>query len=258
MKRASALKFPVILLLAFFAAAPAYCAGTDANELAAAMRQARLSGGFEARMSVFVTQANGRRTAPFKVAVIGQFSGDRQRLVIRGISPEQVRGRFAAAERTADGRIRAVSYGEGSKIAGINPFARLFDSGMTIWDMFGAWWSWPDQKTGENKQAAGRACTLVRSGGAAASPVAEVESCVDREAKLSLRTQLFDRRHTLLRTLSVERTMRKESGALGAKKLLITEAGGTLTEIEVYGGDEQYLITDETFATLDPRPINAK
>jgi hypothetical protein len=246
----------ILLLLAL--AAPAHGAGTDATALAETMKQARHSEGFEARMSVFVTQPDGHRAAPFKVAVIGQVSAERQRLLIRGISPEKVRGHYVAAERTADGRIRAVEYGEGTRAKEADPYARLFDSGMTVWDMFGAWWSWPGQETGGSGQANGRACALVRSRSAAAAPVREVESCVDREAKLALNTQLFDRRRKLLRTLSVERTMRKESGALAAKKLLVTEADGTLTEIEVYGGDEQYLVSADTFAALDAQQATGK
>lgn len=252
------MKNAVGILLLFALAAPAHGAGTDAIALAKTMMQARHSEGFEARMSVFVTQPDGRRSAPFKIAVIGQVSADRQRLLIRGISPERVRGRFAAAERTADGRIRALAYEEPSAARKADPFARLFDSGMTLWDMFGAWWSWPGQESGGIERIAGRECTLVRSRGGDAGPVREVATCVDRDARLALKTQLFDRRQRLLRTLAVERTMRKESGALGAKKLLITESGGTITEIEVYGGDEQYLVTDDTFAVLDAQQTRGK
>lgn len=247
-----------LALLFALAAAPGYCAGTDVADLAESMKQARYSNGFEARMSVFVTQPDGHRTAPFKVSVIGQVSADKQRLVIRGISPEQVRGRFIAAEKAADGRIRAMAYGEQSGITEADPFTRVFGSGMTIWDMFGAWWNWPDQELAGSDRAGGRECALVRSRSGAAIPVREVVSCVDRDARLSMRTQLFDRRHSLLRTLSVERTMRKESGALGAKKLLITDSNGTRTEIEVYGGDEQYVVTDDAFAALDSRPARGQ
>jgi hypothetical protein len=246
----------ILLLLAL--AVPAHGAGTDASALAETMKQARHSSGFEARMSVFVTEADGRRAAPFKVAVIGQVSADRQRLLIHGIAPERVRGRYIAAERATDGRIRAVAYGEGTKVKETDPYARLFDSGMALWDMFGAWWSWPGQESGGTERIAGRECTLVRSRGGDAGPVRAVASCVDRDARLALKTQLFDRRQKLLRTLSVERTMRKESGALGAKKLLVTENTGTLTEIEVYAGDEQYLVTDDTFAALDAQHATGK
>lgn len=252
----SAMKALLVLLL--LVAVPAMGAETDANGLAAAMRQARLSDGFEARMSVLVTKADGRHNLPIKIAVIGQFSSDRQRLVIRGISPEQVRGRFIAAERTADGRIRAISYGAQTPVVEADPFARLFDSGMTIWDMFGAWWSWPDQSLDGDAQAAGRACTFVRSRNAVPGPVQEVASCIDRGARLSLKTQLFNRQQAAIRTISVEQTMRKESGLLAAKKLLVTESSGTLTAIEIYGGDEQYVVTPDTFAALDARLTSNK
>jgi len=74
---------------------------------------------------------------------------------------------------------------------------------------------------------------------------------VDVDGKLSLRTELFDRHHNLIRCILVKQTMRKESGALAAKKLTITAADRTVTEVEVYSGDENYLVTADTFAKLD-------
>jgi hypothetical protein len=226
--------------------------------LAESMRQARYSDGFEARMSLATVQPDGRRFPLFKVAVIGQFSAERGRLLIRGISPDRVRNRFFAAERRADGGIRPITYGEqiSSGIAEIDPFTKLFDSELVMWDMFGPWWSWPKQSLGGTEQIAGHDCTIVRSqSDAAASPIREVISCVDKNARLSLRTQLFDGKHTLIRTISVEQTMRKEFGVMAAKKMLITGADHSVTEVEVYSGDEHYAITADTFSSLDFRPV---
>lgn len=241
----------ILLLLATFALTTH---AADAGALVETMRQARLSEGFEARMEVETVAANGRRAMPFKLSVIGQIGKDRQRLRIRGISPDKVRGRYVAAERNADGRIRAIGYSEpvSGNIEKADPAARLFDSGLVLWDMFGAWWNWPQQSIEGSDRVDGRACTLVRSRtDDGASPVREVLSCVDSNAKLSLRTQLYDRRHALLRTIAVKQTIRKESGALVAKKLAITEADRTVTEIEVYSGDEHYLVNTDTYAPLD-------
>lgn len=240
-----------LLLLCTFAQAGL---GADASALVETMKQARLSEGFEARMEVATIAANGRRALPFKLSAIGQIGKDRQRLRIRGISPDKVRGRYVAAERNADGRIRAIQYGEAvsGNIEKSDPAARLFDSGLVLWDMFGAWWNWPQQSIEGTDRIDGRACTLVRSRtDDGASAVREVLSCVDGNAKLSLRTQLYDRRHALLRTIAVKQTMRKESGALAAKKLTVTEADRTVTEVEVYGGDEHYLVNADTYAPLD-------
>ncbi|MCK9201823.1 MAG: hypothetical protein M0P59_01540 [Gallionella sp.] len=228
--------------------------GADAGALVETMKQARLSEGFEARMEVATIASNGRRALPFKLSVTGQVGKDRQRLRIRGISPDKVRGRYVAAERNAEGRIRAIAYDEQlpGNIEKTDPAARLFDSGLVLWDMFGAWWNWPQQSIEGSDKVGGRACTLMRSRtDDGASPVREVLSCVDGNAKLSLRTQLYDRRHTLLRTIAVKQTMRKESGALAAKKLAITEADRTVTEVEVYSGDEHYLVNADTYAPLD-------
>lgn len=244
------MKFVIsLLLLATFAQTTH--AG-DAGALVETMKQARLSEGFEARMEVATIAANGRRALPFKLSVVGQVGKDRQRLRIRGISPDKVRGRYVAAERNADGRIRAIQYNEAGNIEKTDPAAGLFDSGLVLRDMFGEWWNWPQQSIEGTDRIDDRACTLVRSRtDDGASPVREVLSCVNADAKLSLRTQLYDRRHALLRTIAVKQTMRKESGALAAKKLAITEADRTVTEVEVYSGDEHYLVDAGTFAPLD-------
>jgi hypothetical protein len=221
------------------------------------MWQARQSEGFEARMSVTLVGPDGQRTSPLKLAVIGQFGVDRQRLLIRGISPDKVRNRFIAAERTADGRIRSIEYGERAtdSSAGVDPFANLFDSGLVIWDMFGSWWAWSKQTAGGGGQAAGHSCTLVRSrSDTGISPIREVLSCVDPDAKLALRTQLFDGSGVLVRAISVDQTMRKPSGAMAARRLSITGHANSVTEVEVYGGDEHYDITADTFAKLGPQP----
>ncbi|HZW26420.1 MAG TPA: hypothetical protein VFF26_13155 [Gallionella sp.] len=244
-------RFAILLLLATFAQTTH---AADAGALVETMRQARLSEGFEARMEVATVAANGHRAMPFKLSVVGQVSKDRQRLRIRGISPDKVRGRYVTAERNADGRIRAIGYGEpvSGNIEKADPAARLFDSGLVLWDMFGAWWNWPQQSIEGTDEIDGRACTLVRSRtNDGASPVREVLSCVNGDAKLALRTQLYDRRHALLRSIAVKQTMRKKSGALAAKKLTVTEADRTVTEVEVYSGDEHYLVNADTFAPLD-------
>jgi hypothetical protein len=234
---------------------------SSAAGLADSMRQAKLSDGFEARMNIVTVDPGGRRGQTIKVAVIGQFGTDRQRLMIRGISPNSVRNRFLVAERIADGPIRAIEYRERvtDGVAETDPQKNQFDAGLVMWDMFSPWWSWPKQTLGGTERMAGRDCRIVRSRDETGiSPVREVVSCVDKGAGLSLRTQLFDSRRTLLRTISVERTIRRESGLLAAKKLTVAAADNTVTEIEVYGGDEHYAISAETFAPLDHPPAAGK
>ena len=244
----------IFLVLLAAGAHPAYCADpSPAAPVAESMWQARQSAGFEARISVTLVLPDGRRTSPMKLAVIGQFGVDRQRLLIRGISPDKVRNRYIAAERTADGRIRSIEYAEpGSEgTTQADPFANLFESGLVIWDMLGSWWTWPKQIAAGSGQAAGHDCTLVRSqSDAGIYPIREVLSCVDPDAKLALRTQLFDSRGALVRAISVGQTMRKSSGAMAAKKLSITGRDNSVTEVEVYGGDEHYDITADTYAKL--------
>lgn len=261
-----------ILVCILLAASAGYCAEpgvpasanflTSANSLAELMRQAMCSDGFEARLNVFVTKANGAHPPPFKLAVIGQFVSDKRRLLIRGVSPESVHDRFIAAERGSDGRIRALEYrGQAaSEHVELDPFSKLFDSGLVVWDMFGPWWGWPKQSLEGTERINGRECTKIRSVTDDKNiAVREVESCVDQQAKISLRTKLFDSKHVLIRATSVERVVRKrKGGGMAAKKLAITDAGGVQTDVEVYAGDEQYEISADTFTVIDQLMQNGK
>lgn len=224
-------------------------AAVSANAVAESMKKARFSAGFEARLNVFVTKANGAHPAPLKLAVIGQISADRQRLLIRGISPEPVRKHFYGIERSSDGHIKGVD----SEQTGFDPYARMFDSGLVAWDMLSPWWAWPKQFLEGTEQIDGRDCLKLRSAtGDEKSLIREVESCVDQQTKLSLKTRLYDSQHVLIRTTTVEKVMRKgDAGAMAAKKLMIRDASKMLTNIEVYAGDEQYEISAGTFAALD-------
>jgi len=251
------------LILLALLACPALTA--DAAEtastaaLAASMKEAQRSSGFEARMSVSTAVAGVPHT--LKIAVVGQFTDERERLLIRGISPPEIRNRYVAAERSADGRITAIAYGENfaADHAEADPFAKLFGSELVLWDMFGAWWDWPRQTQGDLEASGGRDCIPVRSvSDAATAPIREVQSCVDPGGRLALKTQLYGSRHMLLRTISVEKTMRKDSGLKAAKRLTVAGVGASVSEIEVYSGDEHYAVPADTFARLEFAPAANK
>jgi len=246
--------FAGLLLLAV--ANCSYGTEQTAESLANMMQQAQYSEGFEARMNVMVTQKNGARGIPFKIAVVGQLSADKQRVRVSGIAPESVRARIFAAERSGDGNFRAVTYRSAKDATKFEVNAKLFDSQLMLWDMFSPWWSWRSQAVLGNERLNGRECVNLRSVAEDKNlSIREVESCVDVQTKLALRTRFFDARHALVRTALVGQTLRKsQTDALAAKKLTLTDAAGTKTEIEVYAGDEQYQITPETFAALDAVP----
>ncbi len=250
----------VLVLLASLArpglaAEPA--AGGSADALAESMRQARWSEGFEARLNLVALQPDGRRAPPLKLALIGQIGPALARLSVRGIAPEQVRHQVYLAELHNGTQFRLLTRGEHATDAAADaePWEGVFHTGVTAWDLLGPWWYWPTQRIGGPDNVAGHDCTTVISlSSASAAPVQEVISCVDTQAKLSLRTQLFDGRHRLLRTMAVEKTVRKESGAMAAKRILITSADNSAIEVEVYGGDEHYVINAEAFSALDTHP----
>ena len=229
----------------------------SAAALAASMRQARFSDGFEVRMRLSTIDPEGHRSAPIKLAVIGQFAADTARLLVRGISPDSLRDQLFAVERDAGGRIRSVRYG--SKLADgivpVDPFAPLFGTDLVLWDLLSPWWDWSQQSPVGTGKAAGHDCAIVRSqANTAASGIREVISCVNAEAGLAFRTELFDGHRAPVRTIAVEQSLRKASGLAFVKHITIVSADRSATEVEVYGGDENYLVGADTFAALDARP----
>jgi hypothetical protein len=218
------------------------------------MQQAKHSEGFEVRMNVYVIAANGHRAPPIKVALIGQFNGEQQRLLWRGIAPDNIRNQYIAAERDATGHIRAIRYTGAAPEhkSNVNPQSAIFGSGLVLWDTFTPWWAWPTQGKIEATKIGKHECELIRSQPeeTAGGTIKEVESCVDIAARISWQTRLLDADHALIRSITVGSIMRKNSGGAAAKKLSITEANKTVTKIEIYSGDEQYEITPETFSSL--------
>jgi hypothetical protein len=218
------------------------------------MTLARYSDGFEARMKISSAGPDGKQSAPFKIAVVGQIDSQRERLAISGISPPSVHGHSYAAEKTADGRIRVVEYGTRfpADLTEIEPTTRVFGSGLVVWDMLAPWWHWPKQISGGADHIDGRDCQNIRSvTNAGTASILEVVSCVDAKTKLPLRTQLFDRQHILLRTISTRQMMHMESGAMAVRRLTIADADHSVTDVEVYSGDDHYAISTATFAPLD-------
>lgn len=252
--------FVLCLLLGLLCVPSGYAAEREtATSLAALMRQAQYSQGFEARMNVFVTKANGAHPAPLKIAVVGQFSAERQRLLVRAIAPEALRETSFAIAKQANRGIKTVKYRAGGELVGTDAQARLFDTGLVAWDMLNPWWEWASQSLEGKDRIGGRECLRMRSrADEQDSPVREVESCIDVQAGLALRTRLFDGGHNLLRTITVEKMLRKQDGSGSlARKLNITGPAKLRTDIEVYAGDEEYLVSEETFAVLD-RPMRAE
>jgi len=229
----------------------------SAAALAKSVRQVRFSDGFEVRLSLTVIDADGHRAAPIKLAVVGQFGVDKARLVVRGISPDAVRDRFVAAERDPSGRLRVLQYARplADGVAEADPLARLFGSDLVVWDMLSPWWDWPQQSAAGTGAAAGRDCAVVRSqANLLAAQVREVVSCVDAALGLALKTELLDARRAPVRTMAVEQVLRNVSGVAFVKRMTITSADKSATEVEIYAGDENYAIAADTFAALDAHP----
>ncbi len=231
----------------------AHAATPTAQELAAMMRVAQYSNGFAARMSVLVTHPNGAHEPPFKVAVVGQASAQQQRLLLRGIEPAALRVQRYVAERKFAGKtltIRARAAQPSGNFALDEP---LFNSGLVLGDMFSPWWDWSQQTLLGTDKVKGHACLKVRSvNDDVHAPIQTVESCVDTQAQLSLRTRWYDAQQVLQRSAVVGATLRKAEGSGQlAKQVSLRDATGQITDINIYAGDEQYQITPQTFELLE-------
>jgi hypothetical protein len=168
-----------------------------------------------------------------------------------------VRDRFVAAERDASGRVRALQYVKplADGVAEADPYARLFGSELVVWDMLSPWWDWPQQSAAGTGAGAGRDCSVVRSQASVPTAhVREVLSCVDTALGLALKTELLDARRAPVRATAVEQVLRNVSGVAFVKRMTITSADKSATEVEIYAGDENYAIAADTFAALDAHP----
>jgi hypothetical protein len=237
--------------------APLHAADSEpvrtAAALAALMVQERLSNGFEARMNVYAPPVDGYRELLLKFALVAQIGKDTTRLAARGISPEPARNRVFVAELRADGTIAALTHDAGAprEFIEVDPFRNLFGTNLFPWDLLGAWWTWPNPKLGESERVAGHECVNVRFLAVdGASPISEVISCIDVTERIAWRTRLLDRKRALIRSISVEQTMRRESGSLAARSITIKNGEGRAIQVEAYSGDEHYSIPAETFSAL--------
>ncbi len=222
-----------------------HCASTG-KILAEEAMDAKLSEGFEARMNVYVVENSGKRTFPMKIALIGAFGRERQRIIARGISPASIHDKFYAAERSPSGKIRAVSWDGTGNAAPFDAGKGIFSSGIVLRDLLSPWFSWANQREEGSSEAGDIRCTLLLSRNGEGE---SVESCLDHG--LSLRTRMFGKERSEIRSIQVKETMKTGSGRIAARKLSVREQGGRTTEIEAYAGDEEYRIPPGAFSRLD-------
>lgn len=222
------------------------------SEIAKTMSNARVSNGFSLRMSVAVIEASGKRHEPFKLSIVGQRTRHHQRLLLRGISPTSIQQQRIAAEIRAS-EITAVSYADApnSRITPIAADQGIFDSGLVLWDMFAPWWDWPEQRVLGTAKVRGQECIMLWSGGNPNAGAQAVISCIDVAQKIALKTEIFGEHQKLLRVIEVLSTLRLESGTVSAKKIQLRDARNTITESEIYSGDENYEVNDALFTSLD-------
>jgi hypothetical protein len=221
---------------------------------AEAIRTARLSAGFETRMSITVIDAQGQKAPPVRLAVVGKFEPTVSRIVIRGISPGSARQRAVAAESDASGHVRAVAFGERLQdgVTAMDPQSALFDTDLTVWDLLAPWWNWPRQVEAGGQPRSEPPCATIRSQQAPGGEnVREVASCIASGTALSMHTELFDQHHAVIRTVVVQKVVRTDSGLVAPRQLLITKPGGSSTLVDIYSGDEHHALGPGTFAALD-------
>ena len=226
----------------------------SAQALANTMRLTLISPGFMTHMLVTNIDQTGQPSRPIKLAFIGQFGLKEQRLIVKTIASGTHNMRSFYAKRGDDGTILAVetSTVNHAPLVEIDPYRKLLDTNLTLWDLFGEWWVWSKQIQGKTEILLGRSCSVVRSvSDSEQSPIHEVVSCVDPLAHIALRTQFFDHQRTLIRTIYVEQIGRTEDGRVIARKISITNSDRSVTSVELYSGDEHYPVTNDTFSEFN-------
>ncbi|MEO8921839.1 MAG: hypothetical protein ABI330_03255 [Caldimonas sp.] len=235
------------------ACAPCEGAAVDGASIARTMREARYSHGFEARLAVSTVAPDDRRGTTLRVAVIGRSLADASSVVVRSLVRLVGQPASVVARLQADGTVHAVrveSSATGPAVT-IDPVADRPFAGLSIWDMLTPWWQWPRQALHGHANVGGRDCSLVTSSGAGPLAVRSVVSCIDLDGRIALRTDLFDANGERLRRIEVTQTMRNSKGSLSPKKIRITEPGQAPLEVDVYAGDEHYVIDPGAFSVLD-------
>jgi hypothetical protein len=221
-------------------------AAPDAAQVVARLRNARLSSGFELRLQE-VEAPGSAPGAPVKLALIGRIEAASRSLAVRAIAPDAMRGQLVVVDHRP-GCTRAAN-----RSGATDPFGDLFGTGLAAWDLVSPWLDWQKQSVHGGDRVAGRECMVLRSRSDGGGPIREVHSCVDTEAGLVMRTRLFDGHGRLQRSIQVVTTMRKESGALAAKRIAISR-GDRRTELEAYSGDEHYEVPADAFEIVEGTP----
>ena len=237
-------------------ATPLPIADADADagaSLARAMREAHVSDGFEVRMSVSILEPDGDRRAPYRVAVVGQASGDGGWISVRPLVRQAGQAVNVVARLDAEGAVRAVRLNgrSGAPAVAIDPYADRTLDGLSVWEMLSPWWQWPQQTLQGETQIAGRTCSLITSRATPDAIVRSVASCVDTRGRIALRTDLLDARGERLRRIEVTQVIRNARGSLNPKRILITEPGRAGVELDLYAGDEHYVVDREAFPALN-------
>lgn len=217
-------------------------AAADATALSTELRHAMTTPGMQLRMEVRVRDASRHLRMPFKVAIVARFDAAHRQVRVQGISPQSVRGSARYLELSGT-TLRA--WDEQGRAT--DPAQRLFDSGLVAADLLQPWWDWPDAAQLGTAERNGHPCSRLRLRSAAGE---QVETCVDAKSGLAWETLILNRDGSARRTLTVLRTMRRENGLLAPKSIEIREADGTLTQLLVYSGDEQYPVDDHTFTPV--------
>lgn len=228
-------------------------AAADGTSIARAMREARYSDGFEVRLAVSTIEADDRRGATSRVAVVGRNLAEAGSVVVRSLVRSAGQPASIVARLDADGTVRAVRVesSAGGPAVAIDPGADRPFAGLSIWDMLTPWWQWPRQTLNGQTNVGGHDCSLVTSSGPGDLAVRSVVSCVDLDGRIALRTDLLDRNGERLRRIEVTQTLRNSKGTLSPKKIRITEPGRMPLEVEVYAGDEHYVVDPGVFLLLD-------
>ena len=212
-----------------------------AQALVDAVAQAAYSSGF--RLHAELSLADGDPQQIWRMFIAGINQPGQQQLLIRALLPKAYSGRTVIVHRDGSQPASIASYG-GGDAPGLHD--SLFGSGLSAWDLLGAWWRWPAQQRVGSDKLLGKDCVVVDSSGGS-GPVARVRSCISPQLRMPLRLEFFDAAGRRLQGIDVLSVKRRRDGSGMASALNLTDAQGRITAFKVYSGSDHAELPPDLF-----------
>lgn len=243
-----------VLLLLIVCTNNVFSAVLSGDDIAKNLRENQYSAGFQARFNVLHRTQKGVVSAPMQLILIGQVNAQQRRFLLRRVSSNTLNSTQILIEQTENTLPKILQLDATNATPSTLPaHVPLLESALQAIDLLSPWWSW-QQSLGASAIIQGKKCQILHSVNPSKQqnlPYQRAESCIDLQQNLALRIQIFNANNIEVRRFEVLKSWPKSSGnGYFAKKFRLTTPTREVTEFEIYSGDEEYQINDQTFAAL--------